>query len=297
MGIPIIEDIFNGIKFVITFFMDKAPRPIKFMFFLLMLVGLVAMIPFMLHFFGFHCNTSSELIQLSPLKVTTNIRLAFIGADEYINTSSYVPENLNTFGFFSSDSCRKPVCYIDGEYYYQSMDECDNQTIVYPYLTTLVTWSRCSICDGNVTSTFIRGAIGNSDTFYLCHGDSYTINKSDRNWYQSLTCNEDDRCFPPNYYYYEYDTGTYDCLDLDVCGINNTEIISVTDDLLKEADGKLLNKITNKNDYRKTITLKCDKNFSPQITFFGIPVFDYRIWLLFSVLFVMFMFLNNIKRH
>lgn len=295
MGIPIIEDIFNGIKFVITFFMDKAPKPIKFLFFLLMLVGLVAMIPFVLHLFGFHCNTSSQIIQVSPLKVVTNVKLAFIGGDEFINTTSYVPENLKSFGI-ATESCRKPVCYVDGQYYYQSMDECDNQTIVYPYLTTLATWSRCSICDGDVNSTFVRGVIGTSDTNYLCHGDSYRINKSDMNWYQSWTCDED-RCIPPNYYYYEFDTGTYDCLDLDVCGLNNTEIISVTDDILKEANGKLLDTISNKHDYRKTVTLKCDKNFSPQITFFGIPVFDYRIWLMLSIIFVLFMFLSNIKKH
>lgn len=275
--------------------MDKAPKPIKIIFFLLMLVGLVSMIPFFLHLFGFHCNTSSELVQTSPLKVITNLKLGFIGADEYINTSSYVPENLETLGL-ATTSCRKPVCISNGNYYYQSNTQCDNKTIVYPYLTNRLSYSRCITCSGEINHTAIFGVAGFVDNVYLCHGDANRIDKDDMNWFQSWSCDED-RCIPPNHYYYEYDTGTYDCLDNDICGLNASEIISLVDDLLENADGELLYKTSETKDYKSVVRLNCDKQLSPQLTFFGIPVFDYRIWLMLIIIYIMFMFLSHIKKH
>ena len=293
MGFPIISEVWDGIRWIIDFFIDKAPKPIKILFFLLLLIGLVAMIPFFLHLIGFHCNTSSEMVKLSPIKVLTNIRLAFIGSNEIINETSYIPDKPNLVS-----SCRKPVCYVNGTYYWQSDPYCDGQTLVYPYLTTLATWSRCGICQGDVNYTGIESSntLG-TDYFYLCLDDVFHINVSERNWYQRWICDEGDDCTVPHYYYYEYDTGTFDCVDLDICGTNNTIIKSKADDILLDSGGQLLYPDPDKKDYNSVVRLKCDKELSPSITFFGIPVFDYRIWLMLIVIYILFMFLTNIKKH
>ena len=303
MGIPIVSEIWDGIRWLINSFVDNAPKPLKIILFLFMLVGLVALVPFFLHVTGFHCNTDGEVIQLSPLKVATNVRIGLMDAGELINSSSYIPDP-SEHNFIPVFSCRKPVCLVNGTYYWDSSVYCDGQTIIYPYLTTLAEWSRCSVCDGEVNYTQVRGQIAD-DSFYLCHGDAYHINESDMNWYQSWTCDEGDRCFPPNHYYYEYDTGTYDCIDLNICGENQTIITSKGDDLLEEKGGEKLYETPSSGDYRSFIRLRCDKDVKPEITIYGglgkdkrgFPIFDYKIWLFIIIIFILFMFLGNIKRH
>jgi len=293
--VVIISDIIDGVKFIINFFMDKAPRPVQILFFLLLLVAFVSIIPFFLHLVGFHCNSDGKIVRLSPLKVISNTELAFMGKGEIINSTSYLPESIvgNTV------SCRKPVCIVGGKYYWQSETECSGQTIVYPYLSTGHSLTRCFDCSGDDNLTTIHGSFSNTETFYLCLGDAYPRNLSNVGiftlYYQTLYCSED-RCEPPIHYYYDYDTGLYVCKDLDVCGGNNTVIISSVDDLLENAGGELYypSSIDNK-DYRSLVKLTCSDNLSPQITFYGIPVFDYRIWLMLIVIYVMFMFLSKIK--
>jgi len=289
----------DEIRWLIDSFIDKTPRPIKILLFLLMLVGLISMIPFMLHIFGFHCNTDSEIIQTSPRKFIINLQLAFTGADEYINTSSYVPDNINAplLGFPIA-SCRKPVCLVNGTYYWESDPYCDGKTTIYPSLTTLAVWSRCSICQGDVNSIGIQSSnMLGTDYFYLCLEDSIHLNQSDRNWYQDWVCDEGEDCTVPKYYKYEFDTGTFDCVDLDICGLNNTKIISVVDDLLDQVGGELLYPEGTTKNYESVARLKCDKSLNPELTFFGIPIFDYKIWLLLIVIYCMFIFLSIIKKH
>jgi len=290
----------DEIRWMIDSFIDKTPKPIKILLFLLMLVALVSMIPFMLHIFGFHCNTDAEVIKTSPRKFTTNIQLAFIGADEYINTSSYIPDRVssNLILGIPIESCRKPVCIVNGSYYWQSDSYCQGETIVYPLLFTQAEWSRCSICEGDVNHTAIEDSnfLG-TDYYYLCLGDAQHLNQSDRNWYQDWICDEGDDCTVPKHYKWEYDTGTFDCIDPDICGLNNTEIVSKVDDLLLEADGELLYPDTTSKNYKSVIKVKCDRNYNPELTFFGIPLFDYRIWLMLIVIYILFMFLTYIKKH
>ena len=292
MGLPIIQEVWDGIRWAIDFFMDKIPRPLQILIFLLFLVLFASMIPFFLHLVGVHCDSHSVVKKVSLLKVSTNVQLAYIGANEYINISSYVPPNIETLGL-PTESCRKPVCYSKGRYFWQSDDECDNKTIIYPYLTTLLSWSRCTVCQGDVNHTTILGLLG-TDSYYLCFGDAYPINKTDMNFYQSFTCDED-RCMPPFYYYYEYDTGTYDCLNETYCGENASVILSRADILLEQADAERMYAASaDDRSYDKAIQVKCDKEFNPQIYFYKIPIFNYKIWLLLVVVYVMFTFLHKI---
>lgn len=289
MGIPVIQEIFDGIRWGIDFFLNKAPKPLLYIIFLALILLFGSMIPFMLHIFGVHCDSNAEVLKTSPLMITKNFKIAIIDADELYNSSSYVPDEPNF-----ATSCRKPSCFVDGEYYWESESECDNQTIIYPFLTTRLLSSRCSICQGGVNSTLIRGTGGNSQSFYLCFGDAYPIPKEDMNWYQSWTCDED-RCSPPVNYYYEYDTGTYDCSNLDVCGLNATETTYQIDEELASAGAELMYPFENRKDYRTFMYFKCDKQLKPQLTLYGIPLFDYKIWLILTVIGILLYILFKIK--
>lgn len=269
------------------------------MFFLIMLLLFGAMIPFMLHLFGVHCNYDGEIVKTSPLALTSNLRIAFIDADEVYNKSSYLPESLSVAGV-PVESCRKPVCY-DNEtdaYYFESSSVCDNKTIIYPYLTTQASWSRCITCDGDINGTHIVGYEGTAFTdVYLCFGDAHRIPEDEMNWYQSWSCDPDSRCIPPEHYYYEYDTGTYDCEDLDICGVNvtNDSIVPVIDEELKSVGAELMYPNQEFKDYRSAILFKCDKSLKPQITLYGLPVFNYKVWLLIMVISILVTVMTRLK--
>lgn len=299
MAIPIISDIWEGILFLIGQFLDKAPKPLKFFLFMLFLVALVAIIPFFMHIIGYHCNTDLETVQTSPLKLATNIRVAFLDENDIINTSSFEPDLIG-IGILTIEACKRSICFNNGEAYFSVEDECENETTLYPFAldSGAYDWVRCVECEGGIfNKTFIKGTFGASETKNLCFADAYARNESDMNWLQSAFCDPSDRCIPPEYYKYEYDTGTYDCIEPEICGLNNTKIISEVDDLLLNAGAQLVYTNSNEKSYENMVKVKCDAQLRPNITFFGIPVFDYKIWLMLGVIATLFIFLKNIKAH
>jgi len=292
----------DEIRWIIDFFTDKFPKPLKYLFFLLLLVGIVSLIPFLLHLMGFHCNSDLNVVQTSPLKIISNIKLAFMGEGEIINTSSYIPDTLTSQSEFVGlisipiASCRYVICQNGSYFYWENENECDGASLMNPYNTVQATWSRCSTCSGDINETFIRGTFGASETTYLCFGDAQRINESDMSWYQKWVCDED-RCIPPSHYYYEYDTGTYDCLDLDICGENYTTVLSTVDDTIDEAEGQLLySENDDKNSIKRIAEIVCNEEMTPTLTFYSIPIFDYRIWVFLFIIIILAMFLFKLKK-
>jgi hypothetical protein len=309
MGFPIISEIFDGLRWIIDFFAQKAPRPVQIVFFLLLLLGAVSMIPFMLHLSGFHCNNNAEPVKTPFYKIITNVRIAFTDAEEDYNITSYTPPTM-TFVLIPHTACRLALCNVSGDLYYSSENECDNETLFYPYTTNGAEvfggfvrpdWSSCITCTGTIK--VLETELGERHT--VCLGDAYAIPEEDMGFYQSLTCTPDesfnqntipDRCVPPYNYYYEYDTGTYDCTNPSVCGANITQPVRKIDELLESVDAKLLYQDGNDESIDRIVGLQCDKNLTPQIVVWKIPIFDYRLWILLIVIYVMFMFAFLVNR-
>jgi len=303
LGIPIISDVIDGVKWTIDFIFNKAPRPVQFGIFLVLLLLLGALIPFLFHMVGVHCNHDAKIVTTSPLAFITNIKIAFIGKEEgYQNVSAYQPDIISLLpSNIGGESCVKPICYDDSVdvWYWESEGVCDNKTILHPYLSKHFDWQKCVICNGTVNYTVIvetYSAIRDSE--WLCYGDAYRIPDSDMSWVQKTFCDPDQRCIPPRNYYYDYDTGLYTCLNPAVCGANITEANQtyLLDEELKQANAEQMYKDEQKT-YDKALYFKCDNNLRPQLTFFGIPFLDYKIWLFIMVIAVMFIFLNKIKKH
>lgn len=301
MSIPILSDIIDGIKWIIDFAFNKAPRPVQIGLFLLILLLFASIIPFMFHIFGIHCNSESNAVKTPTLGFITNLKLAFIDKDEGYNFTEYQPDTISLLPYdLGGESCVKPIChYSEDIWYWQSSSNCDNKTIVYPFLTKNWNWQKCVVCNGSENYTIIRGDTTLAgEREYLCFGDAYRIPDRDMSWVQRAFCDPESRCIPPRNYYYEYDTGKYTCLNPEICGSNVTigNQTYLIDEELKEADAERLYKDDVKT-YDKAFYFKCDKELNPQLTFFGIPFLDYKIWLIIMVIAVMFIFLTNIKRH
>jgi len=296
MGIPIVSEILTGIQFVINFFMDKAPKPLKIIMFLMLLLLFGALIPFMLHSFGIHCTHEGDVVKTNTLSVFTNLKLAMIDPDADYNTSSYNPEPISLLGV--GESCYSAICMADdGLWRRESADECINKTIIYPFVTTQFDWTKCVTCDGDENYTFIHTTGLDSSKGTLCFGDANRIEEDDMNWFQSWVCEPESRCMPPVNYYYEYDTGTFDCLDEDLCGGNLTEYIPLINEELKSANAKLLYSNNDNKNYKNFILFKCDKKLRPQMTIYGIPLFDYKVWLLLMVVSGMVFVMLRMKDH
>jgi len=307
MGIPIVSELWDGIRWLVDFFMNKAPRPIQIIFFLVFLLSLGNLLVFLFHVGGIHCDSSKNVVTVSPLNIGTNIRVAFLDKDDVLNTT-ISPGLIYTPGFFTPfiqvpvEACSRSVCYVGGKYYYSVEDECDNETILTGFAldSSDAHWIRCVDCsanaDGGFNKTFIYGSLLSSESKYLCFDDVTRID--DLNIIQKVNCNPDDRCVPPENYYYEYDTNRYECLEPSVCGDNTTAPPkNQLDQYLLAADAELMYTDTNMRSMDNALLFKCSGNYNPRLTFFGVDVFDYRIWIVMIILFVMFIFLSKIKRH
>lgn len=290
MAIPILSDVFDGIKWVIDFFINKVPTPLKFLIFLFLLLIAGSLIPVVIHLSGVHCNSGLHVVKTSPLKVVENVRIMFISRDDVYNSSAFVPTTNVPFA-----NCVWNVCNNSGTYYYYLADECENETTEYK-LQSAGDYFGCVYC--NKTSIDVRSADGYYDNLnYVCDGDAYKIPYDEMNWFQKTFCDEQNDCMPPVHYYFDSTTGLYTCLDLEYCGVNssNYTVNYLIDETLLESDAKLLYPNVDSDDYRKALLIKCNTEMKPELTFYGVNLFSYVFWVLIMIIYILIMFLFKLN--
>lgn len=298
--------IIDEITWMIDKFIEPLPKPIKFGLFLVFLLILGVFITFMFHVFGVHCDSEGTVVRTDPFDIYSNVRIAFTDANAYFNESSYAPPPISieipVVEPLTDVSCSIRVCHLPTDdpdvWIYANDHACDNLTKRYIFLSKSAEFSRCVICQGDTNYTLITGSLSfiTSLTGYYCFGDAHPIPDDDKNWIQDWVCKPSQRCVPPEHYYYESDTGTYDCLEESYCGQNRSieDIPHEIDVLLVDANAEVMYK-SEKKDYRKLVYFECDKENKLRFTFFGIPILDYRTWVLLAVIVVMFLFYHKIK--
>jgi len=294
LGIPILEDIFNGIKFLINFFMDKAPKPIKILFFLLFLIAFGNMIVWLLHLTGLHCNTDKEVIKTDTFDIVTNVKILWSASQGTLTGQTATVQEAHPYTRFvywqsaldsctwymKNDSGSFTICNnintTDCFYYYRQADchDCTPIDVGWIYNpNSLINWNY----EGEVCGDGAR--------------------YQDNSWFKNIFACES-LCNIPEHYSWNYEDGLFECEDLDYCGLNATEEPDTEIDfLLKQAGGELLYPTNAEKSYDRLITIKCTDNYNPELTFFGIPIFSYKIWLMLIIISIMFLFLSKIVRH
>ena len=296
MGLPIVSEIWDGIRWIIDFFINKSPKPIKILLFLLFLLLFGSIISFFLHLSGIHCTTEKEVVKNDVIDIAGNMNLIWIknhniDFDENVTLDEVHPYRDIGFGICQRQYRQTNLgCYVacdnitdsDCDYYYTGGEEC--------YTCNETTLKMCE----ETGSFFGSELFGSGSGIPYCSGDAYP---KEWTWTQKwLKCNR--RCEIPLGYKWDSDEGYYLCDDDDICGANATNRPQTRlDDALTQTGATLLYDNTEKRDYKKLITIKCTNNLNPELTFFGIPVFNYKIWLIIIVIAIMFIFLTNIKRH
>jgi len=287
VAIPIISEI---IGFIQGFF-QVLPKSLRYIFFLFILIGFAAFIPLFLHIIGIHCDGTKNVMRTSEFDFGNNLKIAFAG-DELYNSSNYVPEY--TVGFLNlPESCVRKLINLNGTTDYKLCSSGQSGCFYALRATRAFVWSSSPKCVKCVNFSYLTivdivNLVPTSDSTYYCIGDAYTLNKT--------SCT--DTCDIPIGYMFDGTTGTFKCIETSICGGNNATVTYSVDALLEQANAKrLYSSVANDKDYKSAIKIKCDGNLTPQLTVFGIPIFDYKLWLALIVLGALFFFLNKIKRH
>jgi len=291
MSIPFVSDIIDGIKWLIDFFFHKAPKPLLFVFFLLLLATISLFLSTILHLMGYHCYSGAgsglQVVKVDTTEFKANWDI-WTASDEYVKGNSLTICEAHPEVCGKESNCYSYAKYNTSNYYYfyQACDEanpepnckfilktdydCNNCTIdeacfeggVAPLVFGLVTCTRTTICDPNYN------AIGLEDIPFNC-GLKYRVE------------NSPDNCWIPPNYEWNTDTGEYDCLNLAVCGDNATiQSNKRVNQLLNSVGFETIyyDDISGRIDIDSAVYLKCNKNLNPEVTVYGLPVFNYQVW-------------------
>ncbi len=303
MTIPVISDIINGIKWSIDFFVDKVPNSIKFLIFLILLMAFGSFFSIILQMSGIHCDSNKEVHKTNFLDFFDNYKI-MKSKGSIINYSSYQPDiylggYLNCLGIY----CEPPIgdYYegVDDFYYLYGSEKCEGQNPIYMLsrkgANVLGFDFGCLKCDTYISSATVLTLGGSYKIHSRCLSDAYELPINEKNIYQKTACNSF-ACTPPKGYYWESDTGNFDCYDNNTCGINITEQnVQEIDVLLDESNSNKLYVGINENDYRKAVLITCDEQLTPIFTFYGIPIFNYEFWVLIMLMYVLIMLLFRLK--
>jgi len=144
-------------------------------------------------------------------------------------------------------------------------------------------------------SNYLKKNSCNDCTLYqdleVCNGDAYRKSDEDLIWLlRVVNCPIDD-CRIPKGYYYEFDTGLYECI-----GDCSTQTLkSERDNKLKE-----LGSVPMYNDgdssSKDVFKFGCDKNLRVQPTIKGILIFDLKLWLVLILIMILLYGVINFRK-
>lgn len=291
MGLPILSEIWDGIRWIIDFFINKVPAPIKFLIFLVFLLFFGTLISLTLHLTGIHCNSAKEVVKVDFTQLGTNIALIWEDSKrtyegQTLTICDVHPDRCgseNECYFFARQlenglyaNCILTNSSSDCKYYLKEgvCHDCDNQEICFQ---ESMTWIFC----GNWHD--------------VCIDNAYPPNESSLT--SGLTgCGS--ACLSPEHYFWNITSGQYECADLDYCGVGATLVQNpaIDEKLLKAGAERIYPTTQQDRDYRSVVTIKCNNNFNPRLTFFGVDIFNYQIWLFLAVIWVLAVIFFKLKK-
>lgn len=295
MGLPFIQEVWDGLRWLIDFFFSKSPRIVKLLFFLLFLLLFGNMISWFLEFGGVHCNSELEPVKVSSLDIITNSRLFWYKTD-----GSFIGDNLS-FEEVHPYSNEADTPILDCIFYLKDNGGGDfvdclgtNETGCEFYYRKPDCYN-CSTVDAGWVDLSEQSNFGLFYVGDICQGE---VRKGTDYFrpQEVLLC--DSTCSIPNNYHWDTEEGMFFCDDLDICGDNATPKANPKlDEILNNADAELIYTTKSKKDFNNVLLIKCTKNYNPRLTVFGIDIFSYKIWIMLFVISGMFLFLRNIRAH
>lgn len=281
----ILSDVFNGIRWAIDFFFTKTPRPVQILVFLLLIVSFGFIVSFTMHLLGIHCTSAKEVVSTSWNDFGVNLGIIGLTDEEIL-----IGDN-------------KSICDA-----HHDLCSDEHKCFVYANQVDVDEWSECNSTDTGCKYLYKYGNCFNCTTqelcferriFGVCDWDEYCVtdvlgnNFGEGFLFNGCFANRWDAqdCNIPDGYFWNVTTGAYFCTDDDICGTNATKSLPLLDQKLEVANAQLFYPPNvDSESYKKVVSITCDNNFNPQLAFFSIPLFNYEIWLLLIVIYVVGMF-------
>jgi hypothetical protein len=292
MAIPIVSEIIAFIGHILS----VMPKSVKYIIYLAILFAVLSVIPLFLHMTGIHCDSGKNIRTTSLFSIYDNYQISRLSKEDIYNITNYKARvNPNLLGIGDKITCAVLLRYDHTSFFTDYYAVCDrNDTIsnntdcvhalrIVNYKGLFNSDPKCYTCDDKRPVEFIAPNEGLHDQY--CFSEAYPNNASE--------CPDLDNCDIPYGYYFNNVTGYFVCSDLSVCGANGTNKLVFDVDVKLDTLGakRMYGSSIGEDDYNNVIQFKCYGNsLDPQLTFMGVPIFDYRLWLLMTILGAMFFY-------
>ena len=270
-------DVLGGIQRAVSWLLTTAPKPLLYLLFLLFLIVFSALFGFILNSTGNFCDTAGNEYSTGVFSVSTNFQLIrSMPSDDELSSASLDPDD----NVISSTLATCVGFYGSGWHYKDDNGTEQNLTIGSYYRSS----NKCVSCDlvkvySDTQTNFER----------ICTGDAYPLSPEEMGWWWRSTCGKQvGFCKPPINYYYESSNQQYVCND-DSCIQEEGEITTQGElwnqKLLEEGAKLKADSVYEERDYRNAVAIECEAgDLTPKMRFFGINIFDYKLWLMLMVL-------------
>lgn len=269
--IPVVSDVANFIGSAFQWLTQSAPKPFRLVFFMLLLVVAASIFTFSIRMFGYHCNSQQTPYHTNPFNLIKNWELIQDVPDPATLTMQAIPtENIPVLGGISSENVGKcarkfTTATVNGQ----------------PVTNT---WYYDGGFCTNCQRVEITDAVG--ATYQFCPADVQRLSITNKTYFQRLLCGGTyGGCEPPLGYYWRQTDNYYICNDPTICAQAATISDWWNKKLIDSGATPLYPAGFTQGLTTDTIfSIQCTPALQAQFTIWGIPIFDYRLWLFIMIL-------------
>jgi len=268
-----ISGILSGIGDAIKTFFDTIPKPVKFLLFLFLILFIGSIAQNSLMVFGTFCDSGEH-----PVKIKNNI-FNNIGLISDIPDPDLVGEEIVPIDEDAFSSLFKEASVCSRKIKYGTITFDDGNTEEITELTNFYNGAYCTNCE----EVIIEEKRNNGDTLDivrgLCYGDVYRL--ENKSFFKKILCGFS-RCEPPKDYYYDSINDVYQCTSDECSGKTAGDW---WDEKLNDLGAVYLypEGENNRVHFENFVGVTC-QDLKPRIAVYGIPIFDYFMWLLILVI-------------
>lgn len=232
------------------------PKWLLFLFFLLLMTGIVALLSPVFNSFGVFCDSKGEVLKLPETNIITNFKLISSLPDaREISGDNIEPNKLGV-------KCKQ---FYNGSFRFWNYGG-----------------GSCHYCPDGIIDVL------GSASHDVCVSDAFNWAFPEENlsfWNRKIICPLI-TCEIPDGYYFSSETGQYECLGL----CSSQTLANTRDSKLAElgAYPYYANEIDD-NSYEGLLKFGCSSNLKVQPSLKGIPIFDLRFWAIGILIFILLM--------
>jgi hypothetical protein len=280
--VAILSDIGNWLSGAIQWLTQSAPKPFKILFFLVLITLGALILTFTIRMLGYHCNSEAVPYHVSPLNLFGNWELLTNVPDvARLQENAYSANDLPPSITGGNNLKKCSVAYTNGNY-----TRTNGQVIQFDTPMYFFDGQYCTACE-KVNVNHGQALLGGDLIDTLCLGNVQYLPLINKTWTQkNIYCGDSGYCQPPIGYYWRASDNTYVCTDTTICGNANMSVSKYWNRRIIEAGGTPLYPagFVQGFDTESVFSIQCTSDLKAQFTIWQIPIFDYKIWLVLTLI-------------